>query len=526
MHDNFGAIREFTRALKLQKNAIQPRFKRGVAHYKEREEEEALRDIDTVLGLEPAGAEAFIIRSMKFQIQMDFRGAAEEATRAIHLDPLNGAAYYLRGYNRFDLQDYRGAIEDLTHCLSLPYPYKSKVYNCRGWCFKIIGEIEKALEDFTISGRLNVRYTKPYVNKAIVLSADKSRRPAICEEEVYLTEYLAKTEETDLGAIYYTRAAIRQQWEKYEEAIEDYQRSITHGYHSLHKAHVSIGWCYEKLQKYERAITEYNKALVIKPTYSIAIEHRAGAKCRIDSKAAEEDCKLAIEINPKNLSFSYRYLAAVTADNGDYNFAINTLSQGLEVNPLDTDMLVNRAGYHTCLGKFAMAISDYDLCLKHRPDTFEAWKYRANARYAAGEIEGAITDYEKAISFEESDCMVYSNCAMAFLSLGMFEMARSHLKKALHLRSSQPHLSTIRSNMDMVKNIERNSCLEKLFEPMFFIDPVFEKDIDKRMREVTLKSIVSYLNLKTNPMTSQGDLLREKVCGDRDTNVPRGDMDT
>ena len=77
---------------------------------------------------------------MKHQIELDFAGAVIEATKAIEIDPLNGAAYYLRGYNRFDLQDYVGSIEDLSYCLSLPYPYKSKVYNCRGWCYKILGD--------------------------------------------------------------------------------------------------------------------------------------------------------------------------------------------------------------------------------------------------------------------------------------------------------------------------------------------------------------------------------------------------
>jgi tetratricopeptide (TPR) repeat protein len=135
-----------------------------------------------------------------------------------------------------------------------------------------------------------------------------------------------------------------QQWERYEEAIEDYRKAIAHNYHSIHKAYVSIGWCYEKLLKFEQAIAEYNHALAVNPKYSIALEHRshieiyhlltpcrAGAKCRLDSKAAEEDCRLAIQINPRNLSFSYRYLAAVVADNNDYTQAIKMLSGNLQL---------------------------------------------------------------------------------------------------------------------------------------------------------------------------------------------------
>jgi tetratricopeptide (TPR) repeat protein len=301
LQDNFKAIREFTHAIFLNPHSSNAYFKRGVAHYKECEEEDAIRDIGYALELGANEVEEHIMRAMLYQIQLNFELAVSEASKAIELDPYNGAAYYLRGYNRFDLQDYDGSINDLTYCLTLPYPYKSKVLNCRGWCYKIRGDVEKALADFTQSSRSNVRYTKPFVNKAIVISSKKDK-PACIEEEQFLTRYLASTKESNLGAIYYTRAAIRQQWENYEGAIEDYKLAVQHNYHSLHKAYVSIGWCYEKLNQYDKAIIEYNTAVQIKPTYSIAIEHRAGAKCRTDSKAAEEDCKLAINVNPKVLS--------------------------------------------------------------------------------------------------------------------------------------------------------------------------------------------------------------------------------
>lgn len=115
-----------------------------------------------------------------------------------------------------------------------------------------IGEIERALDDFTTSCRLNVRFSKPYVNKSIVLCSDQKLKPETSEEEIYLTEYLSNTKETDLGAIYYNRGAIRQQWEKYELAMEDYRNALQNNYHSPHKAHVSIGWCYERMQEFHK----------------------------------------------------------------------------------------------------------------------------------------------------------------------------------------------------------------------------------------------------------------------------------
>jgi len=505
LQDNFQAVIDFSNAIRV--NPMNPitHFKRGVAHYKENEESDALKNIDKALSLNPSDVDFHVINSMKCQILLDFHGAVEEASKAIALDPSSGAAFYLRGYNRFDLQDYKGSIDDLSHCLSLSYPYKSKVLNCRGWCYKIIGEVDKALIDFTVSGRSNIRYTKPFVNKAITLSQRKER-PKVLEEEQFLTEYLnANPNEPHLGSIFYTRAALKQQWENYKGAIEDYQMSINQGYHSIHKTHVSIGWCWEKLQQFDKAIESYNTAIAIKPTYSIAIEHRAGAKCRTDSKAAEEDCRLAIKTNPKSLSFAYRYLAAVMADNNDYIGAIRMLSDGIKANPLDTDMLLNRAGYFTCQGDFNLAISDYDVCIKHRPDTYEAWKYRANVKYATGNLSGAIQDYISALQLDPNDCGVINNCALSYLGIGNFDKASELLTRGTSIPESP---GVMRDNLRLVEFVKERGHLPRQFDPHVVTDPVFEKDLEKKMREVTKNGLVNLFKPTDNVFSLKHKVLQ------------------
>jgi len=510
LQDNFKAIREFSRAIVLNPTCPSPHFKRGVAHYKENEEEEALRDLNKALAYKTSPVEEYLIRSMLYQVQLNFADAVKEASKAIELDPYNGAAYYLRGYNRFDLQDYEGSIADLTYCLQLSYPYKSKVLNCRGWCYKIRGQVDKALEDFTVSSRLNVRYTKPFVNKAIVL-ASKKDKPSVLEEEQLLTEYISKSSnEGNLGSIYYTRAAIRQQWENYQGAIADYRAAIENGYHSVHKSHVSVGWCFEKLFQFDKAIEEYNKAIELKPKYSIAIEHRAGAKCRTDGKAAEEDCRLAIKTNPKNLSFAYRYLAAVQADNNDYKGAISILSDGIKVNPLDTDMLLNRAGYYTCVGDLSYALQDYTTCIRHRPDTYEAWRYRGNVRHATGDLLGATQDYKNALllinggTLEMEDCAVINNCAMAHVALGEFDKAIELLNKGLTIQDAP---SAMRDNLRAAQYIKDHGQLPRLFEPWLITDPVFEKDLEKKMKEIIKTKVMTTLKPPVTEMSS----IKQKV---------------
>jgi tetratricopeptide (TPR) repeat protein len=79
--DNCSAIREFTRAIKLSPTNYAPYFKRGVAFYKENDEEEALKNIRGALTLNPSPAEEHMIRAMLFQIQLEFKLAVVEASK-------------------------------------------------------------------------------------------------------------------------------------------------------------------------------------------------------------------------------------------------------------------------------------------------------------------------------------------------------------------------------------------------------------------------------------------------------------
>jgi len=230
---------------------------------------------------------------------------------------------------------------------------------------------------------------------------------------------------------------------------------------------------------------------------------------------------LAIKTNPKNLSFAFRYLAAVMADNSDYASSIRILSEGLKSNPLDIDMLLNRAGYSTCLGDFQTALRDYDLCLKHRPDTYDAMKYRANTKFAYNNLEGAIKDYEAALRLDPEDSSVLNNCGIAYLTLGAFLHSSELFARVLNSTSAPAHIvEAARHNFALVRDIQTR--WERLFsvdamnidnvepaisDPMFVTDLVFEKDIESRMKEMTKAKITKLLK---PPMEDKGFFLTFK----------------
>jgi tetratricopeptide (TPR) repeat protein len=89
-----------------------------------------------------------------------------------------------------------------------------------------------------------------------------------------------------------------------------------------------------------------------------------------------------------------------------------------------------------CTGIYVNAIKDYNACIKYRPDTHEAWKYRGNVNFAVGCVEEAIADYTRAIDFESDDFGVLNNLAVALFGMGDYDRALHYLNKATSVPES------------------------------------------------------------------------------------------
>lgn len=146
------------------------------------------------------------------------------------------------------------------------------------------------------------------------------------------------------------------------------------------------------------------------------------------------------------------------------------------------------------------------MCLKHRPDTFEAWKYRANAKFADGDLEGAMRDYQNTMELEVEDFSVLNNYAVAQLSgahpfplsltttaVGQFDESVNTLRNALKKKGASVFAEALNVNFSLAKSIAEKRSLPRSFEPQFLIDPVFEKDVDKKMREVAQQRVSAAL---------------------------------
>jgi tetratricopeptide (TPR) repeat protein len=108
------------------------------------------------------------------------------------------------------------------------------------------------------------------------------------------------------------------------------------------EAYDNRGNVYTDKGQYDKAISEYTKALKIKPTYAEAYYNR-GYTYTIKGKYddAIRDFDKALELNPKYAK-AYHIRGIAYASKGQYNQAISDYTKALEMNPQDAIAYCNR----------------------------------------------------------------------------------------------------------------------------------------------------------------------------------------
>ncbi len=123
-----------------------------------------------------------------------------------------------------------------------------------------------------------------------------------------------------------------------------------------------------KAGDYQAAVTAYDHAIQMKPSFAAAYKGRGIAHRRLrQPESAIEDFDRAIRIDPE-----------------------------------DAEAYCERGGAHSALRQFAAAIQDFDKAIEKKPDYGRAYSARGGAKSAAGDKAGAEEDWAKAESLGSS----------------------------------------------------------------------------------------------------------------------------
>ncbi len=129
----------------------------------------------------------------------------------------------------------------------------------------------------------------------------------------------------------------------------------------------SRGMAQERLENFEQAKADYNKAIEINPEYANAYNNRGNIKAKqADYKGAIEDYNRAIELNSQFVE-AYCNRGIAKENLGDYYEALEDFDRVIEINSEYIDGYLRRGMLRQDSGDYAGAIKDFDRVIEIEP---------------------------------------------------------------------------------------------------------------------------------------------------------------
>jgi len=111
--DSSQAIREAPSAMAY--------YTRALAYHDLGEDEQAIRDCNEALAIDPKSENALFVRGAARQHLADYSGAISDYSDALRLDPSRADALFARGTANYSAGEYQAAVADLSKAIDLGY---------------------------------------------------------------------------------------------------------------------------------------------------------------------------------------------------------------------------------------------------------------------------------------------------------------------------------------------------------------------------------------------------------------------
>ncbi len=205
---------------------------------------------------------------------------------------------------------------------------------------------------------------------------------------------------------YNEKLAVLYQLKRYDEGLAAINQTINLAPRAAW--YLNRGNLYKNLQKYELALSDYNKA---------------------------------IEINP-NYAYAYLNRGILYRDLQKYELALSDYSKAIEINPNYAEAYVNRGVLYRLQEKYELALADYDKAIEINRNDAVAYYNRGVLYSYQQKYELALADYNQAIRINPNFALAYANRGILYAILGQSEKAKIDLQQAAILFRQQENMAT------------------------------------------------------------------------------------
>jgi tetratricopeptide (TPR) repeat protein len=176
--------------------------------------------------------------------------------------------------------------------------------------------------------------------------------------------------------------------------IQETVKNLAAAYYYRGAAHVAK-------RDFDRAIADYNQAIVINPTEADYLNARAGAyEGKNDLARAMADYDKAIQLNPKSV-YAYNNRGASFQRKGDFARASADYGEVTRLQPNNADAWAARCWVRAAGGReVQQALADCNQALKIKADAPDVLDTRGFVNLRLGKVDDAIKDYDAALKLD------------------------------------------------------------------------------------------------------------------------------
>jgi tetratricopeptide (TPR) repeat protein len=249
LNNSLEAINDFRKVVLLDPDNINGYYSLGVEYTNIKKYKEARQAFDKVINMNPGNKYAYAYRYRGFNHYM--LGNPEQAISDLNTYISMGYddehwVYKTRGNAKIETKDYQGAITDFSEAIKISGMNYELAFRGRAKAYMKSGQYQKAIDDFTRVIELNPDDPYAYDNMGSIMSL--------------LGDVKKRGGNTGFGAEYPTPE------DYYTEAIFYFDKAIQHD-PDYYLAFYHKGEVYEKTGRYNKAITEYERANIIEPDF-------------------------------------------------------------------------------------------------------------------------------------------------------------------------------------------------------------------------------------------------------------------
>jgi tetratricopeptide (TPR) repeat protein len=252
-------------------------------------------------------------RGVTFEMTGEFDKATDDLDEAIRLKPEYGSAYIHRGLVLVKKNDPRRAIIDFTTAITLDQRHAHLALNDRANTYDLMGEYDRAIEDYGRAIQLKPNDAALYRNRAKVLYKIADYDGAIADD----TRAIGLN--PDFGEAYANRGVAYLAEGKTELAIEDFGAAIKLNPFDA-TAYGNRGAAYAAAGEFDRSVADFSTAIRLQPNLTVFHIKRAQAELyAAQPDAATTDLLAALKLDPADsYAMVWLYLANARTKANDF----------------------------------------------------------------------------------------------------------------------------------------------------------------------------------------------------------------